>query len=440
MASRCSVLRDRETRPSGVVVPIPGLIRPGLRYNVASGMLLGAQASGQYAGRKKQFNLGVWYAPGWQARYIPAQKLQYQAEFKHQTRGGGTYYYQSLLYNEVNTHEMGWFDHVGKTQYGLYGKSMQRYHRLIYSVDHPLYNPWINSNTNGRDPYFPQGDLMDGFLPTANQWSYISQVHLNLFLQQAYSGWGKTGSVRFDMRMPSPWSQSQYGFVQLEWKHFQPLGKSALRLRTLIYYGGGNNPTPESALYLSNANPEDAFQQQSLYRDFGMYNLNNSSKEWNTLQVNGGLNLRGFNGYTAPKTVKQANGNDTILAFFRGNQGLGINTSFDLTPYFRWVPKIKMIGINPYLFGDAGIIGQPLTSQNAQNQTFTQNVYSGLLCDAGFGASMNIKNWSSLAKNKALRAANPLNIRVDFPIWVNAVQGNDDFLQFRMRVSVGTDF
>ena len=27
MASRCSVLRDRETRPSGVVVPIPGLIR-----------------------------------------------------------------------------------------------------------------------------------------------------------------------------------------------------------------------------------------------------------------------------------------------------------------------------------------------------------------------------------------------------------------------------
>lgn len=112
-----------------------------MRYNVASGVLLGAKASGQYAGRKKQFMLGLWYAPGLESRYTPAQQLQYQAEFKHQTRGGGTYYYQSLLYNEINTHEMGWFNRLGKTEYGLYGKSMQRYHRLQYNIDHPLYNP-----------------------------------------------------------------------------------------------------------------------------------------------------------------------------------------------------------------------------------------------------------------------------------------------------------
>ena len=35
------------------------------------------------------------------------------------------------------------------------------------------------------------------------------------------------------------------------------------------------------------------------------------SADGSTIQVNGGLNLRGFNGYSAPKTIKQANGNDT---------------------------------------------------------------------------------------------------------------------------------
>jgi hypothetical protein len=416
-----------------------GLVRPAVRYNVASGVLLGAVASGQYAGRKKEFNLGLWYTSGWQARYSHAPKLQYQAEFKHQTRGGGTYYYQSLLYNEINTHELGWFNRIGKTEYGLNGKSMQRYHRLQYNIDQPFYNPWINSQLSGRDPYFPQRDQLDGFLSTANQWSYVAQAQLNLYVKQAYSGWGKSGSVRFDMRMPSPWSNSQYGFVQLEWKHFQPVGKTLLRLRSLAYFGGGNNPTPESVLYLASANPEDALQQD-LYRDFGMYNLNNSSTQWNTIQVNGGLNLRGFNGYSAPKTVKQANGNDTTLAFFRGNQGLGINAALDLTPYFRWIPKVKLLGINPYLFGDAGIIGQPLNSLNTNREMVTSQVYSRLLADAGFGASVNLRNWSTITKNKALRAAKPINLRVDFPIWVNAVQNDDSFVQFRMRVSVGTDF
>jgi len=402
-------------------------------------VLLGAKASGQYAGRKKQFMLGLWYAPGLESRYTPTQQLQYQAEFKHQTRGGGTYYYQSLLYNEINTHEMGWFNRLGKTEYGLYGKSMQRYHRLQYNIDHPLYNPWINSLASGRDPYFPQRDQLDGFLSTANQWSYLAQAHLNLYIKQGYSGWGRSGSMRFDMRMPSPWSKSQYGFIQLEWKHFQPIGKTLLRLRSLAYYGGGNNPTPESVLYLASANPEDAFQQD-IYRDFGMYNLKNSSAQWSTIQVNGGLNLRGFNGYSAPKTIKQANGNDTTIAFFRGNQGLGINAALDLTPFFRWVPKVKMLGINPYLFGDAGVIGQPLSSLNDQQELVTHQVYSRLLADAGFGASVNLRNWSTLTKNKALRAAKPINLRVDFPIWVNAVQNDDSFVQFRMRVSVGTDF
>ena len=161
---------------------------------------------------------------------------------------------ESFLYNEINTHQMGWSQRLGKTLYGLYGKSTQRYHGLLRPLDHPLYNPWINAPSG--DLYFPQYTALHGFLPTANRWSYIQNINLNLFIAQNYSGWGKSGSMRFDVRLPSPWSKSQYGFVQLEWKHYQPLGKTTLRLRSLAYYGGGNNPTPEAALYIHGANPE----------------------------------------------------------------------------------------------------------------------------------------------------------------------------------------
>jgi len=39
-----------------------------------------------------------------------------------------------------------------------------------------------------------------------------------------------------------------------------------------------------------------------------------------------------------------------------------------------------------------------------------------------------------------MRASKPLNIKVEFPIWRNAVQLGDDYLKFRMRLSVGTVF
>lgn len=73
-------------------------------------------------------------------------------------------------------------------------------------------------------------------------------------------------------------------------------------------------------------------------------------------------------------------------------------------------------------------------------ETITKSVYSGLLADAGFGANVNLKNFNVLFKNKAMRASKPLNIKVEFPIWRNAVQLGDDYLKFRMRLSVGTVF
>lgn len=39
-----------------------------------------------------------------------------------------------------------------------------------------------------------------------------------------------------------------------------------------------------------------------------------------------------------------------------------------------------------------------------------------------------------------MRASKPLNLKVEFPIWRNAVPSGGDYLTFRMRLSVGTVF
>ena len=82
----------------------------------------------------------------------------------------------------------------------------------------------------------------------------------------------------------------------------------------------------------------------------------------------------------------------------------------------------------------------PLTSKNAMGDLVTKSVYSDLLADAGLGANVNLKNFNILFKNKAMRGSKPLNMKVEFPIWRNAVQPGDDYLKFRMRLSVGTVF
>jgi hypothetical protein len=322
----------------------------------------------------------------------------------------------------------------------------QRYQTQLNSEyrSNALYNPWDSAAIlSGKDPYFPQQSALIGYLPTANRWSYLQNINLNLFVQQGYAGWGRLGNIRCDVRFSSPWSKTQYGYVQLEWKHYQPIGKTNLRLRSVVNYGGGTNPTPESVLYAASANPEESFNN-GIYRDFGMVNWSANQSSRNavnqSIQVNGGLNLRGFDNYSIPKSVKQANGSDTVLAFFRGNQGAAINANWDITSLFQWVPKVKMIGLNPYFFGDVGYIGMPLKSRNSLGETITKSVYSGLLADAGFGANVNLKNFNVLFKNKAMRASKPLNLKVEFPIWRNAVPSGDDYLTFRMRLSVGTVF
>jgi hypothetical protein len=68
---------------------------------------------------------------------------------------------------------------------------------------------------------------------------------------------------------------------------------------------------------------------------------------------------------------------------------------------------------------------------------------SGLLADAGIGMMVNIGNWQSLIPRKqrpALTATKPLQLRLDFPLFVNAVQAGEDYLAFRWVLGIARTF
>jgi len=63
------------------------------------------------------------------------------------------------------------------------------------------------------------------------------------------------------------------------------------------------------------------------------------------------------------------------------------------------------------------------------------------LADAGFGSSFTIKDWNKLFKSsKWFRGVKPLTIRADFPIFLNNVPTNEEYLQFRWQLGINQAF
>jgi aminopeptidase N len=133
-------------------------------------------------------------------------------------------------------------------------------------------------------------------------------------------------------------------------------------------------------------------------------------------------------GYLLPTAT-----NDTVIVMFRGNRGASVNAELDFSKLFSFMPKISMLSANIYLFGDAGVMGLPLNGKV---------VYTGLLADAGLGTVWTIKNWQKLSPRKKpwFRASAPLQIRADFPVFVNAVSNGDDYLKFRWVLGINKAF
>jgi len=144
-------------------------------------------------------------------------------------------------------------------------------------------------------------------------------------------------------------------------------------------------------------------------------------REGNMVHQGGGLNLRGYSGVAATNVID----NDTFFAY-EGNSGIAFNVELDFGRFIN--PRLKgkfgrFIDINPYLFGDFGILGINATQ------------HSGFRMDAGVGANL------ALNFNRRWSSTKPLNLRIDLPFFLNRIpEEQSEYVQMRYVIGVNRAF
>ena len=399
------------------------LVRPALSYSGISGLMAGFRTKGQYAGRKHQIDIAFYVSPFHAHSSKPNilypsynQLYSYDASWKHDVKGGGQYQVRSLTFNNVMAHKFGWNMRIQNHTFGLEGKFI---HPLIAQLAYP------NLLTKDLPPYY---SALEGYIRQPSAWSLQTNVSLNLFWKINFSGWGKSGDWEFKTRLPSPWSQVQFGYIQSTLNYHLPIGKSMLHFRLFGQLGTGSNPAPESALYASAANPEE-YLDHRIARDFGtinfspnLYNSASPAERLYPLQylhLSGGLNLRGY--YLLPM-AQVHDGNN--LAFYRGHSGTSVNIEWEFTKLFGKFLNLKIIQLQPYFFADAGILGL-----DYQSVTY----WSKPIMDAGLGTMVNLK----IPPGKRILTEVPkLRLRFDFPFFLNQIPQGSNFVQMRFKLGI----
>jgi hypothetical protein len=270
-----------------------------------------------------------------------------------------------------------------------------------------------------------------------------SNDYAQISYQKKYSRFKSNGQIKVSMRANLPSSIAEntsynYAYSQAELLHNTYYKKLVIRTRAIVRVGAGNSVPTESALYLAGANPEEMAENKYTRTSFAC------NSNWNQiqtdgfahLQMGGGLNVRGFAGYLA---VDEKNTN--TYTNYKGRSGAGINAEIEFDRYIRFAPKQtrNWLRVNTYLFADAA----GLSNSNIEVPNFTKlipnaaNGWGKMRADAGLGALFTIKHWGRFEK------ANPITIRVDWPLFVNSVPYNysyDFFSARRWVFGVGRSF
>ena len=109
---------------------------------------------------------------------------------------------------------------------------------------------------------------------------------------------------------------------------------------------------------------------------------------------------------------------------YNGTSGLALNTEID---YTKMVPYMDYFGINSYMFMDIGVINN---NEIGQDLTF-----SSLYMDMGLGFTCELSRlWNHVID------ANPLILRVDFPLFLNKPPSEENYMKLRCLVGLNRAF
>jgi aminopeptidase N len=385
-------------------------VRPDLWYNFYDGMKLGIHLNGNYMENRHQFEFSFWLNSGlgkvernFQYKFNGYNPISVNASYStstHRFVKRSKLITQARFLDGLLLGRLGWEwkNPSEKSTFYTFAKAMVRKDStdLNYLIDRSGWNP--------------------------------DQVNLtwNAGMKHRYEYRRGNGQLHLGIKTTAPGSDYDYSQVFMDALNENYLGKLVFRTRLFAQYGSGTNVAPESALYLSGANPEQMMENKYVRsaaffpQDFGGF-----ANTTNHFHFGGGLNVRGYSGYLAPETLSDG----SVRFSYRGNSGISFNSELEFDELFPIRPRKtrRWLDIDMYFFADAGIIS---LTQGKEAPT-----WGTLRASAGNGLALTIKSWGRFAEEK------PLTLRFDVPWFLNRTPDvSPDYLQFRWLVGVDRAF
>jgi aminopeptidase N len=386
-------------------------IRPSVWYNGFDGAKFGAVMAGDYLLTKHVFEAGLWLSSGLGQAYLDStvkinsfNKVSFFIDYKTSLN---RYIKKSNVYLQLKS-----LDGLDAGTIGFEKRSNNNKTRVYTHLKAML-----------RD--MPQ-DMV--YLINDQEWGYRklnSAIHVGL--EHNYKYKRGVGTVLINLRSSAFTNDYDFSAATISSVNKNDLGKININTRLFGQIGFGNNLPSESMLYAAGANNEDLMDNKYT-RSMGILppNWGNYGNVTNHFTAGGGLNLRGFSGYL----LAQKNADGSFNYNYKGATGAAFNTEIEFGELFKFMnPKFmkNSVKIQPYIFGDAGIINT--------NPAGTANVMSDLMVDAGVGTTLSIVRWGNLYNIK------PLTIRFDVPFFINRLPyAENDYFQFRWMLGINKSF
>jgi hypothetical protein len=398
--------------------------RPDLWFNNYDGVKAGVHFNGNYLNYFHVFDANVWFNTALLQQPLPAgaeinkfDLVSFRFNYKTATDKflkRSDIFLSTRFLDGLMNYSLGFEfkDKSQKTQWYVFFKSMLR--PQASSLTYLLYPGEWNDNMYNNT--------------------------LNLGFNHTYNYRHGSGFLNMAMRTSAFGSNYDYSSLSLTQVNRHDLGKKfKFSSRLFVQYMTGTNVASESALYLAGGNPEEMMENK-FTRSTGFV-----PQDWlgygpttNHFQYGGGLNLRGYSGYLAPRLMNDG----TERNLYKGMSGASVSGELEFQKVFagglafmrksRTINKFfnrinNAFSLQTYLFGDAGTINY--------NTSIEKPAWDDIRADAGIGTALTIKRWG------ALQMASPLTLRFDMPLFLNSTPAADpDYFQFRWVVGVSRSF
>jgi hypothetical protein len=402
-------------------------IGPSLWYNNYDGVQIGAHIHGDYMLFRENINATIYYNSRL-GQYLPIGTPNSKSDLPV----AFTFDYQTATDKFINNSSINLYlqdlDGLeeGKLLFQMKDNSLKN---TFYAQLKGMYRPYAYDSLYELPGTLYQATTGDK-VPTWEALKFNNTITVGMKHDYHYSNYGK-GSYEFKFKSSAFTNDYDYNQSSFTWLNSQTIFKKlVLKTRVFAQYGAGDNTPNESALYLSGANPEEMADNpftraagiiQPAWTDYG-YSLN-------YFQEGGGLNIRGYSGYTFAALDSR---NDHLFAYY-GTSGASVNGELEFNHLIHFNPRFlrNTFAVTTYLFGDAGIIN--LTPNASENLPLE---FSNIIADAGVGATLTIQKWGPLQLVK------PLTLRFDMPFFLNKLEYNTgvSYFQYRFVVGIGRCF